>query len=64
MWSRLRRLDDQVGQLARPRSALADYIDAAERIGRQSYPPFEGAAEAATLEPAEPAKPTEPAESV
>ncbi|MDT9692830.1 MerR family transcriptional regulator [Streptomyces sp. P9(2023)] len=42
MRSRLRRLDDQMEQLARSRDALSDYIDAAERTG-PSYPPFDGA---------------------
>ncbi|GAA5079255.1 MerR family transcriptional regulator [Nocardia iowensis] len=40
MRSRLRRLDDQLARLARSRSALADYIDAAERTGSETYPPF------------------------
>lgn len=48
MRSRLRRLDDQLDRLARSRHALADYIDAAERTGGESYPPFDGAG----LEPA------------
>ncbi|WP_378730883.1 MerR family transcriptional regulator [Nocardia brasiliensis] len=39
MRSRLRRLDDQLDRLARSRSALADFIDAAERTGSESYPP-------------------------
>ncbi|WP_436786264.1 MerR family transcriptional regulator [Yinghuangia sp. YIM S10712] len=39
--SRLRRLDDQMAELARSRSALAGYLDAAERMGEESYPPFE-----------------------
>ncbi|MGW3351662.1 MerR family transcriptional regulator [Nonomuraea rubra] len=43
MRSRLRRLDDQMVRLARSRSALADYIDAAERTGRDTYPPFDHA---------------------
>ncbi|MEV0675016.1 MerR family transcriptional regulator [Actinosynnema sp. NPDC050436] len=42
MRSRMRRLDDQLAALARSRDALADYIDAAERTGRDSYPPFDG----------------------
>src|SRR5262245_47663410 len=40
MRSRLRRLDDQLARLAQSRDALADYIDAAERTGAESYPPF------------------------
>lgn len=48
MRSRLRRLDDQLDRLARSRHALADYIDAAERTGGESYPSFDGAG----LEPA------------
>jgi DNA-binding transcriptional MerR regulator len=43
MRSRLRRIDDQMNRLAQSRDALADYIDAAERTGRESYPPFDGA---------------------
>jgi DNA-binding transcriptional MerR regulator len=43
MRSRLRRLDDQMATLARSRDALADYIDAAERLGSQTYPPFDDA---------------------
>ena len=43
MRSRLRRLDDQMDKLARSRGALADYIDAADRMGGESYPPFDGA---------------------
>ncbi|MBF6335821.1 MerR family transcriptional regulator [Nocardia abscessus] len=43
MRSRLRRLDEQMDRLARSRDALADYIEAAERTGRKSYPPFDGA---------------------
>lgn len=42
MRARLRRLDDRMDRLARSRAALADYIDAAERMGGESYPPFEG----------------------
>jgi hypothetical protein len=30
-------------RLAQSRDALADYIDAAERMGSESYPPFDGA---------------------
>ncbi|GGW50311.1 MerR family transcriptional regulator [Streptomyces caelestis] len=43
MRSRLSRLDDQMAALARSRDALADYIDAAERMGSRTYPPFDGA---------------------
>ncbi|MGY2026472.1 MerR family transcriptional regulator [Nocardia gipuzkoensis] len=43
MRSRLRRLDEQMDRLARSRDALADYIEAAERTGRKSYPPFDDA---------------------
>ncbi|MEU4807216.1 MerR family transcriptional regulator [Actinosynnema sp. NPDC023587] len=43
MRSRLRRLDEQMDRLAQSRDALADYIDAAERTGGESYPPFDGA---------------------
>ncbi|GAA2382422.1 MerR family transcriptional regulator [Streptomyces coeruleofuscus] len=43
MRSRLRRLDDQMAALARSRNALADYIDAAERMSDRTYPPFDGA---------------------
>lgn len=43
MWSRLQRLDEQMDRLAQSRDALADYIDAAERTGSESYPPFDGA---------------------
>ncbi|MGC0418287.1 MerR family transcriptional regulator [Embleya sp. AB8] len=43
MRARLRRLDDQMATLAQSRDALADYIDAAERMGGESYPPFDGA---------------------
>ncbi|GGS68694.1 MerR family transcriptional regulator [Planobispora rosea] len=43
MRSRLRRLDDQMDRLAQSRTALADYIAAAERTGGESYPPFDGA---------------------
>ncbi|MFI6854976.1 MerR family transcriptional regulator [Streptomyces sp. NPDC050416] len=44
MRSRLRRLDDQMAALARSRNALADYIDAAQRMSDRTYPPFDGAA--------------------
>ncbi|MFD4140941.1 MerR family transcriptional regulator [Streptomyces sp. NPDC058572] len=43
MRSRLRRLDDQMDRLAQSRDALADYIDAAERMGNENYPPFDDA---------------------
>ncbi|MDQ0846472.1 MerR family transcriptional regulator [Streptomyces sp. V1I6] len=43
MRSRLRRLDDQMATLAWSRDALTDYIDAAERMGGESYPPFDDA---------------------
>ncbi|MGY0070457.1 MerR family transcriptional regulator [Streptomyces sp. QTS137] len=43
MRSRLQRLDDQMDRLAQSRDALADYIDAAERMSNQSYPPFDDA---------------------
>ncbi|MER7000450.1 MerR family transcriptional regulator [Streptomyces sp. NPDC000410] len=45
MRTRLRRIDDQMDRLARSRDALTDYIDAAERMGAETYPPFEDAAE-------------------
>jgi DNA-binding transcriptional MerR regulator len=40
MRARLRRLDDQLERLAQSRDALADYIEAAERAGGESYPPL------------------------
>jgi DNA-binding transcriptional MerR regulator len=43
MRSRLRRLDDRMAALARSRDALADYIDAAERMSSRTYPPFDDA---------------------
>ncbi|MFH8371576.1 MerR family transcriptional regulator [Streptomyces sp. NPDC018031] len=43
MRSRLGQLDDRMATLARSRDALADYIDAAERTGGESYPPLDGA---------------------
>ncbi|MFH8618132.1 MerR family transcriptional regulator [Streptomyces sp. NPDC017979] len=43
MRSRLQRLDEQMNDLAQSRDALARYIDAAERMGGESYPPFDGA---------------------
>ena len=42
MRSRQQRLEDQMDSLARARDALAAYIDAAERTGGESYPPFDG----------------------
>ncbi|WP_306326922.1 MerR family transcriptional regulator [Streptomyces venezuelae] len=42
MRSRLRRIEDQLESLAQSRAALAVYIDAAEREGAESYPPFDG----------------------
>lgn len=41
MRTRLTRLDEQIAKLARSREALADYIEAAERTGADSYPPFD-----------------------
>jgi DNA-binding transcriptional MerR regulator len=43
MRSRLQRLEDQMHKLARSRDALMSYIDAAERTGEESYPPFDEA---------------------
>lgn len=43
MRSRLQRLDDQMDRLAQSRDALADYIDAADRMASESYPPFDDA---------------------
>ncbi|MEU5950877.1 MerR family transcriptional regulator [Streptomyces sp. NPDC047525] len=43
MRSRLRRLDDQMARLAQSRGALANYIEAAEQMGSESYPPFDDA---------------------
>lgn len=43
MRSRLQRLDDQMDRLARSRDALTAYIDAAERVGSRTYPPFDDA---------------------
>ncbi|GAA2211378.1 MerR family transcriptional regulator [Nonomuraea monospora] len=45
MRSRLQRLDDQMNRLAQSRLALADYIDAAERMAGDHYPPFDDACE-------------------
>ncbi|ANN16882.1 MerR family transcriptional regulator [Amycolatopsis orientalis] len=44
MRERLGRLDEQMAKLARSRDALAEYIVVAERVGGESYPPFDGAA--------------------
>ncbi|MFI0989768.1 MerR family transcriptional regulator [Streptomyces exfoliatus] len=44
MRSRMRRIDEQMDRLARSRGALAAYIEAAERMSDENYPPFEGAA--------------------
>ncbi|MFF3815891.1 MerR family transcriptional regulator [Streptomyces bluensis] len=43
MRSRLQRLNDQIDRLAQSRDALADYIDAAVRMGNVSHPPFDDA---------------------
>ncbi|KIZ16987.1 MerR family transcriptional regulator [Streptomyces natalensis] len=43
MRSRLQRLDDRMDSLAQSRDALANYIAAAERMGGESYPPFDHA---------------------
>ncbi|AZM57140.1 MerR family transcriptional regulator [Streptomyces sp. WAC 01529] len=43
MRSRLRRIDEQIDGLARSRAALAEYVAAAERVGGESYGPFDGA---------------------
>ncbi len=64
MRSRLRRLDEQMEQLARSHNALADYIDVAERIGRQSRPPFDGGAALEPVGPTGPTGPTGPAKPV
>ncbi|MET8683931.1 MerR family transcriptional regulator [Streptomyces sp. NPDC004732] len=40
MRSRLQRLDDQMEKIAQSREALATYIDAADRMGGDSYPPL------------------------
>ena len=40
MRSRLQHLDDQIRRLDRSRNALANYIDAAERMGGDTYPPL------------------------
>ncbi|MEV0085878.1 MerR family transcriptional regulator [Saccharopolyspora sp. NPDC050642] len=44
MRTRLQRLNDQMEKLARSRDALVDYIDAAERVAGENYPPFDGSA--------------------
>lgn len=41
MRSRRQRLEDQMQRLAQSRDALTVYIDAAERSGSESYPPFD-----------------------
>ena len=41
--SRLQQLDDRMQRLAQSRDALADYLDAAERMGGEDYPPFDAA---------------------
>ena len=41
--ARLGRLDDQMHRLAQSRDALANYIAAAERVGNDTYPPFDDA---------------------
>lgn len=43
MRSRLQQLDDQISRLDRSRNALADYIDAAERVGGETYPRLDDA---------------------
>ncbi|MBB5774927.1 MerR family transcriptional regulator [Nonomuraea jabiensis] len=43
MRSRLQRLDEQMDRLAQSRDALAAYIDAADRMAGESYPPFDDA---------------------
>ncbi|MFJ9433976.1 MerR family transcriptional regulator [Streptomyces sp. NPDC101490] len=48
MRSRLRRLDEQAERITRSREALSVYIDAAERMGAEAYPPFEGSTLEAT----------------
>ncbi|WP_067467014.1 MerR family transcriptional regulator [Nocardia amamiensis] len=42
MRSRLQRLDEQMDRLAQSRDALAKYIDAAEQMSSDNYPPFDG----------------------
>ncbi|MFI9402681.1 MerR family transcriptional regulator [Nocardia sp. NPDC052316] len=42
MRARLQRLDDQMTKLAQARTALAEYITAAEESGSETYPPFDG----------------------
>ena len=41
--SRLQQLDDRMQRLAQSRDALADYLDAAERMGGEHHPPFDAA---------------------
>ncbi|MFE6612174.1 MerR family transcriptional regulator [Amycolatopsis sp. NPDC057786] len=43
MRERLGRLDEQLAKLTRSRDALAEYIVVAERVGGETYPPFDGA---------------------
>ncbi len=43
MRSRLQRLDEQMERLNRSRDALVAYIDAAQRAGDETYPPFDEA---------------------
>ncbi|MBF6288863.1 MerR family transcriptional regulator [Nocardia cyriacigeorgica] len=49
MRSRLDRIDDQIGKLARSREALAGYIAAAEQTDADSYPPFDGSDQATAV---------------
>ncbi|MFD5250366.1 MerR family transcriptional regulator [Amycolatopsis sp. NPDC058340] len=44
MRERLGRLDEQLAKLTRSRDALAEYIVVAERVGAETYPPFDGTA--------------------
>ncbi|MFJ8916803.1 MerR family transcriptional regulator [Amycolatopsis sp. NPDC102389] len=44
MRERLGRLDEQLAKLTRSRDALAGYIVVAERVGVETYPPFDGTA--------------------
>jgi DNA-binding transcriptional MerR regulator len=41
MRARLDRLDEQLDRIAQSRRTLADYIEAAERSGSDSYPPLD-----------------------
>lgn len=43
MRTRLARLDEQIARLTRSRTALTDYITAAEQMSDENYPPFDGA---------------------